>query len=144
MAVLPGVLICLHVDDTLGTGDDLFKSKLKELDKLVGFGLMKRQKFDHRGRHYEKLAKGEITISTKAYIQNLKKASLAHERTKQQDDELSGTESHEFRGINGCLQWVTKELLHPFQFVAKSLSVRCEGAPTEARPGSSTGPAQSK
>ena len=44
--VLSGV-ICLHVDDMLGTGDDLFELKLKELDKLVGFGSMKRQKFDH-------------------------------------------------------------------------------------------------
>ena len=40
---------------------------------------------------------------------------------KQLDDELSATMSHEFRGINGYLQWVTKELLHPFQFVVKVL-----------------------
>ena len=39
----------------------------------------------------------------------------------QLDDELSTTESHEFRGINGCLQRVTKELLYPFQFVVKVL-----------------------
>ena len=31
---LSGV-ICLHVDDMLGTGDELFESKLKELDKHV-------------------------------------------------------------------------------------------------------------
>ena len=40
--VLSGV-ICLHVDDMLGTGQELFESKLKEHDKLVGFGSMKRQ-----------------------------------------------------------------------------------------------------
>ena len=40
-------MICLHVDDMLGTGDDLFEVKLKELDKLVGVGSMKRRKFDH-------------------------------------------------------------------------------------------------
>ena len=28
----------------LGTGDDHFESKMKELDKLVGFGSMKRYK----------------------------------------------------------------------------------------------------
>ena len=47
--VLSGV-ICLHVDDMLGTGDDLFESKCKELDKLVGFSSMKRQKGEHCGR----------------------------------------------------------------------------------------------
>ena len=62
--VLSGV-ICLHVDDMLGSGDELFESKLKELDKLVGFGSMKRQKFDHCGRQYEKHVNGEITISMK-------------------------------------------------------------------------------
>ena len=57
----------------------------------------------------------------KAFIQNLKKASLTLQRTKQLDDELSATEGHEFRGINGCLQFVAKELLCPFQFVVKVL-----------------------
>ena len=69
---------------------------------------MKRQKFDH-----------------------------CRERMKKLDDELSATESHEFRGINGCLQWVTKELLYPFQF-------RCESAPTKARTGLGARLAQSK
>ena len=117
-------VICLNVDDMLGACDELFESKLKELDKLVGFGSMKRQKFVHCGRQYEKHANGEITISMKAYIQNLRKADLTLERTKQLDDELSASESHEFRGINGCLQWVTKELLYPFHFVMKVLQRR--------------------
>ena len=113
--VLGGV-ICLHVDDMLGTRDDLFQSRLKELDKLVGFGWMERQKFIHCGKLYEKHANGEISISTKACIQNLKKACM-----KQLDDELSATERNEFRGINGCLQCVTKKVLYPFQFVEKAL-----------------------
>ena len=41
--VLGGV-ICPHVDDMLGTRDDLFESRLKELDKLIGFGWMERKK----------------------------------------------------------------------------------------------------
>ena len=114
-------VICLHVDDMLGTGDELFESKLKELDKLVGFS---PQKFVHCGRQYEKHTNGEITISKKAYIQNLREADLTLKRTKQLDDELSASESHEFRGTNGCLQWVTKELLWSFQFVVKVLQRR--------------------
>ena len=129
--------MCLHVDDMLGNGDAVFESKLKELDKLVGFGTTKRQKFDHCGRQYEKHADGEITPSLKAHIQNLRKASLTLQRTKKLDDQLSASESHEFRGINGCLQWVTKELLYPFQFVVKS-------APSKARTGSSARLAESK
>ena len=90
-------------DDMLGTGDDPFELKLKELDELVGFGSVKRQKFDHCGRQYEKHHNGEITISTKAYTQNLEKVCLTRELMKQLDDEPPATESHEFRSINGCL-----------------------------------------
>ena len=102
VGALSGV-VCFHVDDMLGTSNELFESKLKELDKLIGFGSMKRQKFDHCGRQYEKHANVEITISMKAKIQNLRKASLTLERTKQLDHELQESESHEFRGINRCL-----------------------------------------
>ena len=45
-------VVCLHVDAMLGISDELFASKLKELDELVGFGSMIRQKFDHCGRQY--------------------------------------------------------------------------------------------
>ena len=125
-AALSGA-ICLHVDDMLGTGDDVFESKLKELDKLVGFSSMKRQEFVHCGRQYEKHGNTEITIFMKAYIQNLRRADLTLEHTKQLDDELSATESHEFRGINGAIG---------NKGVTLSLSVRCESAPTTTRTGS--------
>ena len=72
-SMLSGV-ICLHVDDLCRTGDDdLFVLKLKEIDTLVGFSSMKRQRFDLCGSQYEKHPNEEITISMKAYIHNLKK-----------------------------------------------------------------------
>ena len=68
--VLNGV-ICLHLDDMWGTGDELFESKLAELDKLVGFGSMKRQEFNRCGETVrETCPKGEITSSMKACIQS--------------------------------------------------------------------------
>ena len=59
----------------------------------------------------------------KAYIQNLTKSSLSLEF----DEELSATESHECQGINGCLQWVTRELLHAAtEAAAGSCTRRCQ------------------
>ena len=101
--VLNGV-ICLHVDD-MWERDDVFESTMKELDKVVGRGSVNRQKIDHCRRQCEKHADEEFTISMQGYIQNLRKPCLTLERAKQLDDELSATESHEFRGTNGCLQW---------------------------------------
>ena len=116
--VLSGV-ICLHVCGMLGTGDDLFALKLKELDKLVGFGSMKRQKFDHCGRQKEKHPN-----SMKAYIQNLEKVCFTRERKKQLDDELSATESHEFRGIHGVCNGKRRSCSTLCQFVVKVLERR--------------------
>ena len=67
-------MICLHADDMLGIGDDLFDWKLKE---LVGICSMKRQKFDHCGSQYEN---EEVTISMKAYTQSLEKVYLVRDR----------------------------------------------------------------
>ena len=66
-------VVCLHVDDMLGTGSDRFELKLKELEKLVGIRLYDAKKFEHCGRQYENHASGEFTISMKAYIQNLRR-----------------------------------------------------------------------
>ena len=81
-------------------------------------------KFDHCGRHYGKHPNGEITNSMRAHTQNLEKMCMTRERMKHLDDELSPTESREFRGINGCFRWVTKELLYPFQFVVRVFQPR--------------------
>ena len=71
------------------TDEKAFESKMQELDHPSRFGAMKRLKLDYCGRQHEKHSIGEITISKKSYIQNLTKASLTLERTKQLDDEHS-------------------------------------------------------
>ena len=40
------------------------------------------------------------------------------------EEPSSATERHEFRGTNGCLKCVAKELLYSFQFVVKVLQRR--------------------
>ena len=77
--MLSGV-ICLHVDEMLEIGDDVFESEMKELDEVVGFGSVQRPKFDQCRSEHEKQASVEITISMKAYIQNMKKASMTLDR----------------------------------------------------------------
>ena len=72
-AVLNGV-ICLHVDDRLGTGDGTFELKMKRTRPARWFRLHETDKHSiNCGRQYEKHASGEITISTKAYGQDLTK-----------------------------------------------------------------------
>ena len=121
--ILCGV-ICLHVDDTLGTGDEKFELKMNDLDQLVGFGSMKRHRFDRRGRQYEKYGDDKVTISMKSCILNLTKRSLPLERTKQLDNDHTATESLVYRGINRSLLWIKKEFLHPSQFIVKVLQRR--------------------
>ena len=47
-------LICMHVDDFLGTGDSFFEQKIEQLNSRVGFGSVRRGSFEHCGRQYKK------------------------------------------------------------------------------------------
>ena len=117
-------MVCLHVDDFLGTGDKFFEKKLEELNQLVGFGSVRRGIFEHCGRQYEKTSGGAIRVHMKPYVENLSKVELTSERAKQLDEPLTALENHAFRGGNGSLQWVAKELLYFLQFPVKVLQRR--------------------
>ena len=78
-------VMCFHVDDMLGTRDDHFESKMKELDKLVGFGSMKRYKIRQR----EKTCQRRNHDLMKGYVRNLKKTGLTLRCAQQLNDNLS-------------------------------------------------------
>ena len=37
-------LICLHVDDFLGTGNDFFEEKIEQLNQRVGFWISEKRR----------------------------------------------------------------------------------------------------
>ena len=45
-------IVGLHVDDILAAGDEYFEAKLEEVNKAVGFGSVKKNKFVHCGKEY--------------------------------------------------------------------------------------------
>ena len=61
--------IGLHVDDVLAAGDEYLATKLEEVNKVIGFGSVKKNKFTHCGKEYEKVTegpdRGQIHISMK-------------------------------------------------------------------------------
>ena len=75
-------LICPHVDDMLGTGNEKFQVQMKELKQLVGFGSMKRQMFDHCGRQCEKIRQWwdhDLDEVVHPELEKRKSGSRAHE-----------------------------------------------------------------
>ena len=64
--ILRGI-VGLHVDDILAAGDEYFEAKLEEVNKAVGCGSVKKNKFVHCGKEYEKVmtgaGKGKFTLS---------------------------------------------------------------------------------
>ena len=45
-------IVGLHVDDILAAGDEYFEAQLEEVNKAVGFGSVKKNKFVHCGKEY--------------------------------------------------------------------------------------------
>ena len=60
-------LMCPYVDDILGKCDAVFERKMKDLDALVGFGSVQRNKFVHYGR-VQKTSQCENPVFMSAYI----------------------------------------------------------------------------
>ena len=50
---------------------------MKELDKIVGFGSVKRDKSVHCGREYEKRSEGEISVSMASFFHNLTQVEIS-------------------------------------------------------------------
>ena len=93
-------LICLHVVNMLGTGGQVHRDEMKEL-------------------YMWKTLLCEISVSMASF-----KICRRSKSGENMDDLISVSESREFCGANGSLQWVTKEFLKTFHFTLKLLRRR--------------------
>ena len=106
----------------------IFLSKIEELNMRVGFGSIKKDHFEHCGRQYVKDVDGNILVNMKPFAENLEKVEITKERAKEIDSPLTAAENHSFRGGNGSLQWLAKELFYFLQFPVKVLQRRQDHA----------------
>jgi len=113
----------LHVDDILAVRDEYFEAKIEEVNKAIGLGSVKKNKFVHCGKEYEKVMtgadKGQIHVSMKGFIHNMELVKIRVGRASQFAEPLDAKENHDYRGGCGSAQWVVSELLYFMQMPVK-------------------------
>ena len=116
-------VIGLHVDDILAAGYEYLAAKLEEVNKVIGLRSMKKNKFTHCGKEYEKITegpdRGQIHINMKGFIHNMEIMKVPVGRASQPEEPLTASENHDYRGGCGSAQWVVSELLYFMQMPVK-------------------------
>ena len=98
-------IVCIHVDDLLMTGNDVFK--LDVADKLFRhfqFSKVETEKFKYLGCEIEKIANGDITLNQNEFIQNIKELSVPD---KKNSIKVNETERKLIRKVVGEILWVS-------------------------------------
>ena len=103
---LAGVL-GIHVDDGIGGGNELYREKIKELEKKFPFGSHKTRAFTFTGIEVTQRGDNSIHLSQSAYVRKIKPIAIDVNRKTQTNSSINETEKLALRGLIGSLQYAS-------------------------------------
>ena len=103
-------MVLSHVDDLLVGGNDIAKASIDKLGAELGFGSLETGEFTYCGKTIKQHPDGSISVSMKAYHENLSAARVPLERRRTPDAALSPSEQRSLRGVLGSLQWLVAQV----------------------------------
>ena len=106
---LRGIIIS-HVDDLLLGGDTTAQESLLTIGKELGFGSVEYDDFVYCGKRIQMKPDGSISVSMKAYHDNLSPVEIPLSRRKTPEAELSESERRQLRAVLGSLQWLVAQV----------------------------------
>ncbi|CAK9056115.1 unnamed protein product [Durusdinium trenchii] len=106
---LRGIIIS-HVDDLLLGGDSTAQESLLTIGKELGFGSVEYDDFVYCGKRIQMQPDGAISVSMKAYHDNLSPVEIPLSRRKTPEAELSESERRQLRAVLGSLQWLVAQV----------------------------------
>ena len=106
---LRGIIIS-HVDDLLLGGDSTAQESLLTIGKELGFGSVEYDDFVYCGKRIQMKPDGAISVSVKAYHDNLSPVEIPLSRRKTPEAELSESERRQLRAVLGSLQWLVAQV----------------------------------
>lgn len=102
-------LMCVHVDDLLFAGDDLFlRNIVKPLMSLIKVGSTSVESFKYIGVNI--IQSGQtIQLNQTDYIMTIQPIVLSKQRCNRKFDQLSKEESEKYRALIGQLNWISTQ-----------------------------------
>ena len=99
-------MVLSHVDDLLIGGNAIARASIEKLGEELGFGSIEVGKFVYCGKTIEQHPDGAISVSMKAYHENLSMVKVPLDRRRNPEAQLSPSEQRSLRGVLGSLQWL--------------------------------------
>ena len=101
----PRGIIGIHVDDGLCGGDEVFITKLHELQKQYPFGSEKLGSFTFTGIQLTQKGDKSIVLSQSEYVRNIKPISIDVNRRSTPEEVATESERQDLRALIGSLQY---------------------------------------
>ena len=114
-------MIVSHVDDLLFGGDPVAEKSLMEVGDQLGFRDVTRNEFTWCGKFFQKHADGKVTLSMKAYHENLREVFVPKHRRGDVAASLTAQERRQLRALLGSFQWLVAQLRFDLAFSVSSL-----------------------
>ena len=114
-------MIVSHVDDLLFGGDAVAEKSLMEVGDQLGFRDVTRNEFTWCGKFFQKCADGKVTLSMKAYHENLREVYVPQARRGDVAAPLTAPEHRQLRALLGSFQWLVAQLRFDLAFCVSSL-----------------------
>ena len=110
-----------HVDDLLLGGTQIAYESIRKLGEELGFGSFEKDVFTYCGKKIERNDDHSITVSMKAYHENLHPVSVATHRKQHLDEPLTPSEHRQLRGLIGSMQWLVTQVRIDMAFQLSTL-----------------------
>jgi len=117
---LQGIVLS-HVDDLLLGGTQVAYESIRKLGEELGFGSFEKDSFTYCGKKIERNDDHSITVSMKAYHENLHPVSVVTHRKQQLDEPLTPAEHRQLRGLIGSMQWLVTQVRIDMAFQLSTL-----------------------
>ncbi|CAE7503333.1 RE2, partial [Symbiodinium sp. CCMP2456] len=114
-------MIVSHVDDLLFGGDAEAEKSLLAVGDQLGFRDVTRNEFTWCGKFFQKRADGSVTLSMKAYHENLRAVFVSKPRKSDVASPLTAVEHRQLRALLGSFQWLVAQLRFDLAFSVSSL-----------------------
>ena len=98
-------ILGIHVDDSIGGGDEYFRATIEKLRKVYSFGVFNVRSFEFCGVSFKQDEHGAIELNQCKYISQISSINIPRERRQEPKAPVTEVERQQLRQICGSLQY---------------------------------------
>ena len=120
-------LVCIHVDDFLSGGTEMFASTMSKLGDFFSVGNEDSGSLRYIGVNIDDKS-ASLSVDQLRYVNGLTECAINKQSKRKRSDTLERQESYSFRALLGQLNWVAKQTRPDISFEVSEFSSVCDKA----------------